>query len=300
MTMQTFDPSVLDFRSSRFADLCGSVKKTELTDKQKETLLKFEKTEGIKITIKQQEEWDRLVAKRDAAPELDDTAKKWVQQLFREWRRMTYTKGFTGSKHTEKGNTCEQSAIDRVARVMGWGPTIKSSAEFRDAIGTGHPDIWKPRMGARADVKCSWSDETFPLFDDVLKTALYVWQAKRYCMQANVPDWWVIYCLENTPEPLVMQEAARLWKASGNTGYLTTRSGDFINNEARMFYEQTKDLHTFDHLADWERVKPFKVVLTNDDVVFSEKRVQMGRDYAETLFTEYNEHKLFIESLKVA
>lgn len=294
----TFDSSVLDFRASRFSDLCGSIKKIELTPTQLQNIQKYENSQKA-LTPTQEADFKKLKEKRDKEHELDDTAKKWVQELFRAWRRETYSKGFTGSKHTEKGNFCEPAAIDRVARVMGWGPTIKSSKEFRDAIGTGHPDIWKPAIRARADVKCSWSDATFPLFDTVLKNIVYTWQAKRYCMQGNVPDWWVVYCLENTPDPLILQEAQRLWKESGETGYIL-KGDDFVSNNAKLFYEQTKALHNFDHLADWERVKPFLVTLSNDDVVFMKKRDEMARNYAKTLFNDYNEHKLFIEQLKTS
>lgn len=270
----------------------------ELTPAQVATLSKYETAQKA-LTANQQDDYAKLIAKRDSKPELDDTAKKWVQELFRTHLRSTYTKGFTGSKHTEKGNSCEQSAIDRVARVMGWGPTIKSSKEFHDNIGTGHPDIWKPAIGSRADVKCSWTDATFPLFDDRLKNTTYEWQGKRYCMQAGVPDWWIIYCLENTPEPIVLQEAQRLWKESGNAGYIL-KGEDFVSKDAKLFYDETKALHNFDHLADWERVKPFKVTLTDADVTFADKRVQMSREYAGKLFEDYKKHELQIKSLKTA
>lgn len=252
-----FDPSILDFRSSRFHELCG------------------------------------------ANGELTETGKKWVDELWREWQRSTYIRGFIGNKTTEKGHIVEQSAIDRMARVFGWGPTIKSSKEFRDHIGTGHPDVWKPAIGARADAKSSWWDDTFPLTHTKLKNKAYDIQAKRYCMQAGVSDWWVVYCLENTPEKLVVDEAQRLWKESGEIGFIMKR-GEFVSPKAEQFYDQVKTLHTFDHLADWERVKPFKVELTNADVVYFNQIHDKAKEHALTLHENYQKHKEFIESLKLA
>ena len=294
-----FDPQTLDFRASRFADLCGSVNRIELTAKQKETLEKYEDqiNSGKPLTANQRDEHFRLFQKKLAKPCLDDTAKKWVQELFREEVRRTYNSGFKGNKTTEKGNMCEQAAIDRVARVMGFGATIKSSAEFKDNIGPGHPDIYKPKFKIGADVKCSWTDNTFPLFDYKLKNYGYEIQGKRYCHLSGLTEWWIVYSLENTPEHIVIQEAQRLWKESGESGYLLA-NGEFASPAAEAFYEQTKSLHSFDHLADWERVKPFKVVLTDEDVTLFEKRAEMAREYAQKLFEEYQQHKNYIETIK--
>lgn len=253
--MVSFDPSTLDFRSSRFGDLCG------------------EKGLGT-------------------------TGEDWVYELVIEELRKTYIPGFSGNKHTEKGNLVEQSAIDRWCNIIGWGPTIKSSVEFRDHIGTGHPDIWKPRIDARADMKSVWTEKTFPWRDSELKNKKYLYQALRYCMQANVPDWWVVYVLENTPDHLVLLEANQLWKASGESGYIKDRHGDFVSPAAAQFYDQVKTLHTFDHLPDWRRVKPFKVTLTDKDITFIEKRAEMAREYAKQLFKADIKHEQYIKSLR--
>lgn len=280
--LDNFKGADILFRTYNFGELMGSVTKTELTEKQKATLndLLFGK---IKLTEKQAQERDKLVAKRDAEPTLNQGAKTLVENIFREVVRGTYKQGFS-NKYTEKGNSnCENTAIDRIAKVNGWGSFLnanKLGIELKDHIGVGHPDAIKTNIRIGFDAKSSFTDETFPLFQNELKETNYIWQSKRLAMMANFDKWYTCYSLENTPEHLVIKHAWELWRKSGNDGELTD-----------SFLDDVRGLHTFDHLADWERVKTFEVKLTNEDVKLIEKRAQMARNYFDELVEQYKTMK---------
>lgn len=265
------------FRSHNFADLCGSVTKSELTQKQKTDLDSFlckSLTGGL--TDKMREEMNRLIAKRDSKPELDATGKALVEQIFREVIRGTYTHKVE-TYVLQKGIERENHAIARVAKVNGWGLCMKyDGPEGKDKIGTGRPDILKPKIHLGADTKCSFTDKTFPMFKTELPEKKYIIQAKRYATIFELPDWNVCYSLENSSDETVLNHARKLWREAGCEGWPTE---DFIDD--------VRGLHNFDHLADWERVKTFNVPLLNEDVIFHEKRAQMGRDYFDELMERY-------------
>lgn len=265
------------FRSHNFADLCGSVTKTELTEKQKETLKGL--LGKISLTEPQAAERDRLIAKRDAKPELDATGKALVEKIFREEIRKTYTPKIE-SKYLQKGIEVESLAIARIAKVNGWGLCRRyDGPELKDEIGTGMPDCAKEKIKLGFDSKASFTDKTFPLWDDVLKEKKYEIQAKRYAMLKGWPEWHIGYSLENSPEHVVLKDAWKHWSDAGMEGKPT-----------ESFIDDVRGLHVFDHLADWERVKTFKVTLTDDDRKFFTQRAQMGRDYFDVLLDKY---KLF-------
>lgn len=265
------------FRSHNFADLCGSVTKTELTEKQKETLKGL--LGKISLTEPQAAERDRLIAKRDAKPELDATGKALIEQLHRELIRGTYTPKVE-SDYLKKGLAVELHAITRIANVNGWGLCRRyDGLPKRDEIGEGTPDVFKEKTLLGFDAKSSFTDKTFPLWWDELKEKKYEIQAKRYAMIFGVDEWYVCYSLENSPEHIVLKDAWKLWRDAGMDG-----------QPSESFIDDVRGLHVFDNLADWERVKTFTVKLTEDDRKFFTKRAEMGRDYFDVLLDKY---KLF-------
>lgn len=207
-----------------------------------------------------------------------DTAKKHVQKLFRELVRGTIDLS-VDTKQMQKGNAVEDSAINRIAKVNGWGSFLnanKLNISVSDHIGIGHPDAIKTSSRIGFDAKSSFTDATFPLFQDELKETNYIWQAKRLAMMAGFDSWYVCYSLENTPEHLIVKDAWKLWRDGMNEGELND-----------SFLDEVRQMHNFDHLSDWERVKTFEVKLTNDDTELIKKRAEMARNYFDELINEY-------------
>lgn len=266
----------MKFRSSSFGDLVTGIAKSELTDKQKETL--SDMLTKIKLTDKQADERDRLIEKRDSPPELSATGKAMIQKMFREQVRGTMDENIS-NMYCEKGLAIENFSIKRAAKVNGWGVCVKSDIVLEDEYGIGHPDVYK--IGTLGfDVKSSFTDATFPLWEEKLKDTNYIWQAKRYAMMAGLDCWGVVFCLENSPESVVVSHAWKLWRESMQDGLLTDE-----------FTDEVRKLHNFDHLEDWARVKTFRVDLYLQDIEIIKQAHGLGVAYYEELEEKYSQMK---------
>jgi len=270
------------FRTYNFGDLMGSLTKNSLTEKQEITLRDL--LSKIQLTPTQAKERDRLVAKRDALPELSETAKTLVKDYFNSLVRGT-SKMHLSNKYLEKGKQLENMALARIAKVNGWQAPLnanKLGIDLTDEYGYGHPDAMYKNLGFGFDAKCSFSDQTFPLFAKDLKEAAktsfqrYEWQAKRYAMIAGFDHWYVCFSLENTPEQLIVNESWKLWKESGNEG-----------QPDESFINEVREMHNFDHLPDWARVKTFRVDLTESDREKVKEHVTLARNYFDELMASY-------------
>ena len=209
-----------------------------------------------------------------------ETAKKHVQKIFRELVRGTRDLSIT-TKYMEKGIEQEDLAINRITKVNGWGAVLnanKLGIELKDQYGTGHPDAIKIATRLGFDAKCSFTDETFPLHIEELNNTNYIWQAKRLAMMAGFDSWFVCFSLENTPEHLIVKEAWKLWRDGFNDGELSD-----------SFLDEVRQMHTFDHLPDWARVKTFEVKCTSDDIALAYSRAEIGRDYFMELLENYKQ-----------
>jgi len=265
------------FRSHNFGELCVSLSKPKLTDLQSAELAQLIAS-GESLTLKQKEKRDKLIAKRDAPLVLGEGGKSLVKRIFNETIRNTYRQNVE-SAYTIKGNELENFAVQRIAKVNGWGFCIKNTQTFQDEIGFGTPDVFKEKAKLGFDAKCSFTDETFPLWDSELKNTNYIWQDKRYAMLCGLDNWYTCYSLENSPEESIIKHAWQLLRKSGEE----TMTDAFI--------DEVRALHNFDHLADWERVKTFEVKLTSEDVAIAKMAAKLGREYFNELVEIYNSMK---------
>jgi len=266
----------LMFRSYNFGELMGGLKKAELTPKQEITLA--EHLSRIKITENQAKERDRLVKIRDSKPELSDGGKTLVLNYFKEMVRGT-SRTFLKTDVLDKGKECENLAIARICKVNGFPPVInanKLGVVLKDEYGEGHPDAIINSLRIGFDAKCSFTDDSFPLFKSELKDVNYNWQAKRYAMMSGFDKWLVCYSLENTPMHIVEREAWKLWREGQNDG-----------NPTESFIDDVRQMHNFDHLPDWARVKTYEVLTTQKDKEDVKLFVGLGREYFDKLMTEY-------------
>ena len=139
------------------------------------------------------------------------------------------------SRETEKGLLVEDESIELVGRVYGLSLTKNTERRTRDGL-TGEPDVVATMFGR--DIKSAWSVKTFNAFQDDVEDKLYEWQMRAYMALWDVPEWWVDYCLVDTPEHLVGYEPVQLHIVSHIPPHLRVTSWHIqrdMEKEERMF-----------------------------------------------------------------
>ncbi len=237
------------------------------------TPLQLKKIEDLQaketLTDKQGQDLIDLIAKRDKAPELPETAKsyarEWVKEQLYERRKAIE------SKYLTKGNECEDDAI---AYVFGDKYT-KNEEHFENSFITGTPDIvGDDRI---IDIKNSWDCFTFPLFSSELPNKDYDWQVLGYMALTGKRKGEVVFSLMDTPEHLIERE---YWKDKGVSPFnLEIASGKTYTPEFQAFAKDYK----YDDIPKHLRIKRFEVEYSEEKIKQIEQRVKMIRDFIDTL-----------------
>lgn len=190
---------------------------------------------------------------------------KWIKEQPEFYGR---TKEFT-SKYTDKGNLCENDAIQFCAEQYGWGMVEKNTVRFEsDEHIEGTPDIILAK--SIDDTKVSWDHETFPLFDDV-PDIKYEWQGHGYKAIVNKPLFGLHYCLMDAPESIVLTEA---WKECRKLGM------DELDAD---LYDEKKAHMTYSHLPIKLRLKSWFFERNVVAELAIRERVELIRKYIKTL-----------------
>lgn len=191
----------LKFRCSSLSDIANG--RSGLTTVQEQNLNFL--MEKIKLTEKQAETRDELIAKRDAPVTLTQTGISSIELMIKQ---MVY--GFKtelNNKYVNKGNRMEDKAIDLLS-LHTENLYSKNEVRFENDFITGTPDII--HNNKIIDIKCSWSKATFPLFKDEAHNIQYEYQMRGYMMLTGCESAEVTYCLMSTPEDLIGYESVDL------------------------------------------------------------------------------------------
>lgn len=102
------------------------------------------------------------------------------------------------SKYFDKGNMCENEAIDVISERLNLGIAFKNVNFYENDFITGTPDILTETMVI--DVKCSWDGKTF--LDSVTSNINkdYEWQLIGYMALTKRVEAKLCYVLLDTPE----------------------------------------------------------------------------------------------------
>jgi hypothetical protein len=163
----------------------------------------------------------------------------------------------------------EDEAIQFASEVLNWDFVVKNETRFNNEWLTGEPDINTDSL--LADIKCSWSGSTFPMFDDTLKNKAYYWHLQGYLMLTGHETSELVYCLMNTPLQIVEDEIRRQhWKLN-------------LIEEDLDVRQAVQDMHNFDHIPSELRVKRFIVEKDESAQEKIKERVKVARDYYQQL-----------------
>ena len=222
---------------------------------------------GKDLTDLQAIENDKLI-ELQANPELPQGAKTYCKKWLKE-KLYNRTREFS-SKYTDKGNLCEDNSIQFISD---WKlrPLEKNEKYFEDEFMCGTPDIIDSPM---IDVKNSWDEQTFPLFESDIPDKDYFYQGQGYMNLCNEYKFEVIYCLMNAPFHIIQDEVRRASYRS--------------NLSKSELMDKYMKLMTFDDVDPSLRIKIF--AFDRDQTVIDEIkfRVMLCRKYINELLEKEN------------
>jgi hypothetical protein len=204
---------------------------------------------------------------RSKSEVLSQTAKSYIEDLFNELE-FGYRKEFS-SRYTDKGLEMEDEAIQFASEQFDWEFVVKNTERFTNDYITGEPDINTDSL--LADIKCSWSLDTYPMFEADLKNKDYYWQLQGYMWLTGKTKAELVYCLMNTPLQIVEDEVRRAhWKAG------------LIDEDIDLRHEvQTK--HNYDNIPSKLRVKRYIVERDEKAIEKIIEKVEIAREYYKML-----------------
>ncbi len=209
-----------------------------------------------------------MTSPRSKSEILSQTAKTYVEEQVLQ-AKYGIVKTFN-SRYTDKGNLVEDESIKLASDVLDLGFILKNDEHFSNDWVMGTPDV--NTNDILLDVKSSWDATTFPFFATEIPTKDYYYQLQGYMWLTGKQKSLLVYCLVNTPLDMVQDEIRRAhWNAN-----LLEESLDLI--------DEVQKRHNFDHIPDNRRVKVFEVERDDEVIEQIKERVELCREYYETLY----------------
>jgi hypothetical protein len=166
------------------------------------------------------------------------------------------------SMQTSKGIELEPLAIDICKNVLGWFDVSETKTRMINDYITGEPDVLTPTV--LADIKCSFSADTFPWFEKELKNKDYYYQMQSYMWLSNKNESELVYILLTTPERMVLdlinKEAWKMLPDPKFENYSQDEIFDIAENKIRS-------KHNFEQIPIEKRIR--KYVIKKDDHVIN-------------------------------
>lgn len=215
------------------------------------------------LTEKQEETLRLLVAKRDAPPELSDTAKSYLREvyMFHKYGKETVG-GSERSKYTIKGTSVEDNSIKLLSRLHN-KLYLKNIDSFRNDYLSGTPDIVVKNNEQIAekiiDIKSSWDGASLLSNLGSPLNQHYYYQVQGYMALTGATSAEVCYCLVSMPDEIINGEKKRIW-------YIMNPATE-ENLEYKRVIQRLEDNMTFDEIPEKERIIGFKV--DRDDLLIN-------------------------------
>lgn len=245
--------SEIALRASGIGNLMVEGRGVVLTDNQLQTLNDFEdriRGNGKPLTEKQRETYLDLKARKNAPPQLSDTAKRFIESMW-----LLNQKGFyedLQNKQVSKGLLNEDDGLGLVSEVE-CEFYIKNKVRITKGNITGECDVDFVKNGVRIikDIKSSWSPKTFMAGD--LNT-IYEWQGRAYMHLYDADEFHLHYTLTDCPQHLYEQE---VWKLRNRYNII-----DPDEESVKPLFDQLRRNLIFSDNPAYtveERVKTFKI-----------------------------------------
>lgn len=175
----------------------------------------------------------RLKADKDAG-NLSEGCKTYLKQLHCEelFGRSEEIK----SKYLDKGIQNEEKSFSLYSELTkDYSGSYKNTKTFENEFIKGTPDNCKDKI---LDIKSSWSQKTFPMYENQIENKDYIAQLQGYMALTGLDNAKLVYCLTDTPTKLINDELMRLhWKLDIMDG-----NGNIRENSIELVVELIKNM----------------------------------------------------------
>lgn len=176
---------------------------------------------------------------------ISETTKSYIYDCLKE-QIYGYKKEIS-NKYISKGLSLEDEAIDKAIELLDLPFTLKNEESYENEFFKGTPDlIIKDTV---FDIKCSWDEFTFPLFENEIPTKDYYYQLQVYMNLLGLKKAVLVYVLLDSPENLPV------WETPKN----------------------------YSHLDEKYRIKKYDVEYSEDVIADLKQRVTNIREFIKTI-----------------
>lgn len=262
-------------RCSCIGKIMANGKGSVLTEKQ---AIELERLQGLPSrTEKQEITLQELILKRDAPPELSETAKSYLKEvyMYHKYGKESLA-GSERSKYTIKGRSVEDQSIMMLSRIDGL-PYEKNQKRYTNSFLTGEPDIVVEDKDGEIvkiiDIKSSWDGASLLANIGNPLNPLYYWQVNGYMALTGAKEAEVCYCLVNMPQEIIEGEKKRIFYTMNP---VTEENVDYKNAIERL-----ENAMTFDEIPIRERLVRFSVPRDEKIIEKIENRVAQCREWLQ-------------------
>jgi hypothetical protein len=191
------------------------------------------------------------------------------------------------SKYLDKGNASEEDGFTLMCLELNLGMVYKNTELLQNEYQKGTDDLFVNDIVY--DNKCSWSLDTFPMWETELPDEKYEWQVNSYCSMRGVKNGVVCYTLIDADKATVEREIK--WCVDPDEAYRKTMNLVFTKSyfdELKAEFFPSSTLDCFIEIPQEKRIKPFKVTLDPAKITKIAQRVPMCRAYINELITKNN------------
>ncbi|WP_395805042.1 hypothetical protein [Daejeonella sp.] len=214
---------------------------------------------------------------------LGETGKSFCKQWLKEhlYKRRPELK----SKYIDKGNRLEDDGLTMAALELNLGMIYKNDEFFQDDFFCGTPDLIHD--GVVYDNKCSWSLDTFPMFESEIPNKDYYYQLQVYMHLTGCTKASLCYTLVDADYDLVSQavkwltDKESIYRTISNMVY-TQKAFDEFKQE---FCHDSKSYY-FVEIPESDRLKVFSFDYDADVIAKLQERVQECQEYINSLLNK--------------
>ena len=212
---------------------------------------------------------DIMTNPRTKGDALSQTCITYVHEWIKELPEFYSRRADTSNKYCAKGNACEDIAIEFASKVYGWGLVSKNEISKEDDYFTGTADV--VLKNTIVDIKNSWSQKSFPLFEKEIPTKGYELQGQGYMHLYDKDSFILAYCLSDAPEELIDREARTQMYNAG------------LSELTEEFYNEVATKMCYSSLPDHLRIKKYDVQRDREFIVTAVDKIELIRKYIKSL-----------------